>query len=165
MSDESRLDLITAASREAMDRWIAKYPADWKQGALMPCLEIAQEQNGGWLSEELVEAVAEYLGVEPIKAFEVATFYVMYDLQPVGRHKIYLCTNISCMLCGSGGVADHLKQRLGVEFGETTADGRFTLKEMECLGACDGAPMCLIDHDYYLNLDAERVDSILDSLD
>jgi NADH-quinone oxidoreductase subunit E len=165
VSAESKLDLITPASREAMDHWIAKYPADWKQGALMACLEIAQEQNGGWLSEELVEAVAEYLGLEPIKAFEVATFYTMYDLQPVGRHKISLCTNISCMLCGSSGIAEHFKNRLGIDFGETTADGRFTLKEVECLGACSGAPMCLIDHDYYENLTPDRVDSILDSLD
>jgi NADH-quinone oxidoreductase subunit E len=165
VSAESKLHLITEASREAIDRKVAQYPSDWKRGAMMPALEIAQEQNGGWLTDDLVEAVAEYLEQPAIAAFEVATFYSMYEMEPVGRHKIAMCTNVSCMLCGSDRIVDHLKKRLGIGFGETTSDGRFTLKEVECLGACAGAPVFLLGHQYYENLTPERVDEILDQLD
>ena len=165
MSAESRLHLISDESRKTIDRWVAKYPADWKRGAMMAALETVQEQNGGYLTDDLVEAVAEYLGEPAIAAFEVATFYSMYEMDPVGKHKIAVCTNVSCMLCGSDGIVEHLEKKLGIGLGETTADGRFTLKEVECLGACSGAPMFLIGHQYYENLTTERVDEILGQLD
>jgi NADH-quinone oxidoreductase subunit E len=112
-----------------------------------------------------MDQVADYLDLPPIAVYEVATFYSMYELKPVGRHKICVCTNVSCLVCGSDGIVDHLKQRLGIGFGETTADGKFSLKEVECLGACGGAPMMQIGKQYYENLTPELVDSILDGLE
>ncbi len=161
----SKLHLVTAASLEEIDHWVAKYPADRKQGAVMAALRIVQDQNGGWLSNDLMDAVAEYLGMEPIEVYEVATFYSMYERDPVGRHKICICTNISCMLCGSAEIVRHLEERLGIKLGETTEDGRFTLKEVECLGACVDAPMFQIGRNYYAKLTKEKVDEILDALD
>lgn len=158
-------NLISEASREEIDRWVGKYPPEWKRSAVMPALSIVQEQNGGWLTTELMDAVAEYLDMEPIAVYEVATFYSMYELQPVGRHKISVCTNISCMLCGSESVVEHLQTKLGIKLGETTVDGKFTLKEVECLGACVGAPMLQIGKTYYENLTPEKIDQILDTLD
>lgn len=137
-----------------------KYPPGKQQSALMAALRLAQDEHG-WLSPELLEHVAELLDVPPIRAAEVASFYSMYELAPVGRHRIFLCTNIACMLRGCDKIADHLKQTLGINFGETTADGRFTLKEVECLCACAGAPMLQVDHDYHENLTPERVDTLL----
>ncbi len=162
---ESLIHLLTQESRAKIDHWTTKFPADQRQAAVIAALNIVQEQNGGWLTTELMDAVAEYLQMPPIAVYEVATFYIMYDLKPVGRHKIYVCTNISCMLCGSDVVVQHLKKKLGVNFGETTADGKFTLKETECLAACAGAPMFMIDGDYYENLTPEKVDRILESLE
>lgn len=164
MSQEN-IALLSADSRADIDRWIAKYPPERKQSAVMAALRIAQEQNGGWLTNELIDAVAEYLEMEPIAAYEVASFYSMYELKPVGRHKICVCTNISCMLCGSDGVVSHLENRLGIKMGQTTSDGRFTLKEVECLGACVNAPMFQIGTDYHENLTPETIDAILDGLD
>ncbi len=161
----SAQELLSAESRADIDRWITKYPADRKSSAVMAALRIAQEQNGGWLTTELMDAVAEYLEMEPMAVYEVATFYSMYELKPVGKHKICICTNISCMLCGSDGVVDHLEKRLGIKLGETTDDGRFTLKEVECLGACVNAPMFSIGRDYYEKLTPEKIDAILDKLD
>ena len=157
--------LLSEASRAEIDRWIAKYPPDRKQAAVMAALRIAQDQNGGWLSVELIEAVAQYLEMPPIAAHEVATFYTMYDLKPVGRHKVCVCTNISCQLNGSARIMDHLRKKLGVKPGETTPGGKFTLKEVECLGACTGAPMMMVDKTYYENLTPEKVDKILDQLE
>lgn len=162
---KSLIDLITPEARSQIDRWVAKYPPDRKQAAVMAALNIVQEQNGGWLSTELMDAVAEYLEMPPIAVYEVATFYTLYDLEPVGRHKIYVCTNIACMLCGSGVIVEHLEKTLGIKIGETTADGKFTLKEAECLAACAGAPMCLIDKSYHENLTLEKVDRILAALE
>lgn len=162
---ESKLHLISTASREEIDRWIAKYPQDRKQGAVMAALRIVQDQNGGWLSNELMDAVAEYLEMQPIEVYEVATFYSMYERDAVGRHKICVCTNISCMLCGSADIVRHLEERLGIKLGETSEDGRFTLKEVECLGACVDAPMFQIGTTYYPKLTKEKVDEILDALD
>jgi len=159
------LDLISAESRVEIDKWIAKYPSDQKQSAVMAALRILQDQNGGYLTNELMDAVAEYLEMPKISVYEVATFYSMYELSPVGTHKICVCTNISCMLCGSDEVVAHLEKRLGIKLGETTADGRFTLKEVECLGACVGAPMCQIGTQYYEHLTPESIDAILDGLD
>ena len=163
--DRSKLDLISAESKTDIDNWVAKYPADQKQSAVMAALRIVQDQNGGYLTHDLIEAVAEYLGMPTIAVYEVATFYSMYELKPVGKYKICICTNISCMLCGSDTIVGHLQKKLGIELGETTSDGKFTLKEVECLGACVNAPMLQIGHQYYENLTPEKLDQILDSLD
>ncbi len=164
-SKESKLGLISGESLTEIDRWIAKYPPERRQSAVMPALRIVQDQNGGWLTTELMDAVAEYLQMESIAVYEVATFYSMYEHKPVGRHKISVCTNISCMLCGSEEIVKHLQNRLGIKMGQTTVDGRITLKEVECLGACVEAPMFQIGTSYYGNLTTEKVDAILDSLD
>ncbi|MEJ2141439.1 MAG: NADH-quinone oxidoreductase subunit NuoE [Gammaproteobacteria bacterium] len=161
---ESKLHLISDESRADIDHWIAKYPADRKQSAVMSALRIVQDQNSGYLTNDLMDAVAEYLEMEPIAVYEVATFYSMYELEPVGKHKICICTNISCMLCGSADIVDHLEKRLQIKLGETTSDGRFTLKEVECLGACVDAPMFQIGDTYYEKLTPEKIDKILDSL-
>lgn len=158
------MSLLSEASRAEIDQWIAKYPPEQKQSAVMAALRIAQDQNGGWLSRELIDAVAAYLEMEAIAAYEVATFYSMYELSPVGKHKISVCTNISCMLRGSDEVVAHLQQRLGIKLGETTDDGKFTLKEVECLGACVNAPMFQIAREYHENLTPEKIDAILDTL-
>ena len=130
-----KLELLSAQARAAIDQWVAKYPPEEKQSAVMAALRIVQEEKGS-LSTELMDAIAGYLEMEPISVYEVATFYSMYDLKPVGRHKISVCTNISCMLCGSADVMRHLTEKLGISAGETTQDGKFILKEVECLAAC-----------------------------
>lgn len=158
-------DLISPQSRAEIDMWIAKYPADQRQSAVMAALRIVQDQNGGWLTTELMDAIAAYLEMEPIAVYEVATFYSMYELERVGRHKINICTNISCMLRGSDEIVAHLEKRLGIKLGETTADGRFTLKEVECLGACVNAPVLDLARVYHENLTPEKIDRLLDSLD
>jgi NADH-quinone oxidoreductase subunit E len=157
--------LFTPAIRAEIDRWVEKYPDGWQQSAVMAALMLVQKANGGSLTRGLMDQVADYLDLPPIAVYEVATFYSMYELKPVGRHKICVCTNVSCLVCGSDGIVDHLKQRLGIGFGETTADGKFSLKEVECLGACGGAPMMQIGKQYYENLTPELVDSILDGLE
>ena len=162
---ENLITLLNSDSLADIDRWIAKYPAEQKQSAVMAGLRIAQEQNGGWLTDELIQAVAVYLDMDAIAAYEVASFYSMYERKPVGKHKICVCTNISCMLCGSDKVVDHLQTRLGIKMGETSGDGRFTLKEVECLGACVNAPMFELNKNYYENLTPESIDAILEGLD
>jgi len=162
---DSKLHLISEQSRADIDRWIAKYPPEQRQSAVMAALRIVQDQNKGFLTTELMDAVAEYLAMPPIAVYEVATFYSMYELEPVGRHKICVCTNISCMLRGSDQVVEHLGKRLGIKLGETSSDGRFTLKEVECLGACVEAPMFQIGDTYYGDLTPEKIDQILDALD
>ena len=161
LPQKNKIDLISRESRAEIDQWIAKYPADSKRSAVMAALRIVQDQNGGWLTSDLIDAVADYLEMPSIAVYEVATFYSMYELKPVGRHKICLCTNVSCMICGSDDILAYLKKKLGIGFGETTPDGRFTLKEVECLGACGGAPMMQIHNKYYENLTPERIDEIL----
>ena len=165
MKTSSKLHLINAASLAEIDTWIAKYPPQRRQSAVIAALRIVQDQNGGWLTNELMDAVAEYLQMPSISVYEVATFYSMYELEPVGRHKICVCTNISCMLCGSDGIVDHLQKKLGIKMGETTPDKRYTLREVECLGACAGAPMLQIGRTYYENLTPTKVDEILSQLD
>lgn len=166
MKPEVNTDLISPESRAEIDHWIAKYPPDRKRSAVLAALRIVQEQNGGWLTTELMDAVADYLGMPRVAVYEVATFYSMFDLKPVGRHKISVCTNISCMLCGAGEIVKHIEQKLGVQLGETTPDGKFTLKiEEECLAACGGGPMMVVDGHYYESLTPEKVDHILDSLE
>jgi NADH-quinone oxidoreductase subunit E len=155
---------LSAESLALIDVEVAKYPAEQKQSAVMSALRIAQGECG-WLKPAMIEYVADYLDMPAIAAYEVATFYNMYDTQPAGRHKITLCTNLPCMLMGAGEVAAHLKQKLGIGFGETTEDGRFSLREGECMGACGDAPMCLHNnHAMHTHLTPEKVDDLLDKL-
>ncbi len=161
---QTKSELINAASREEIDHWVAKYPADQKQSAVMTALRVVQDQNGGYLTTELMDAVADYLEMDKIHVYEVATFYSMYEHKPVGKHKICVCTNIACMVCGSGDIVNHLEEKLDIKLGETTEDKRITLKEVECLGACSGAPMLQIGENYYENLNIEEIDKILDGL-
>jgi len=163
--NQATLQLLSVETRATIDRWLTKYPPDQKQSAVMGALSIVQEQNGGWLTTELMDAVAAYLEMSPIAVYEVATFYSMYELKPVGRHKICVCTNVSCMLCGSEKIINHLQGKLGIGFKETTADGKFTLKEVECLAACGGAPVVQIGKQYYENLTPEKIDEILAKLE
>lgn len=137
--------MFTAETLQKFDREIAKYPADQKQSAVMGCLALAQEEKG-WLPSEAIEFVADYLGMPPMAAYEVATFYNMYDLQPVGRYKLTVCTNLPCALSGAYHAGDYLQKKLGIGYGETTSDGRFTLKEGECMGACGDAPVMLVNN-------------------
>jgi len=155
--------MLSKESLTQIKHEIAKYPPERKASAVMAALRIAQEQHG-WLSVPLMDYVAELLGMRPIQVYEVATFYSMYDLKPVGKHKISICTNISCMLCGSDAIVKHLEQRLGIKLGETTPDKKITLQEVECLAACCGAPMFQIGKTYYENLTPQKVDEILASL-
>ena len=148
-----------------IDHWLTKYPADRKQSAVMPALSVVQDANGGWLTTPLMDAIADYLEIPKVAVYEVATFYSMYELKPVGQHKISVCTNITCMLCGSDDVVAHLEQKLGIKLGETTTDNKFTLKEVECLGACKDAPMFQIGRTFHENLTSSKIDEILESLD
>ncbi|MDF3054760.1 MAG: dehydrogenase [Gammaproteobacteria bacterium] len=157
--------LISAAAKKEIDQWLKKYPADQKRSALLMALRVVQEEHGGWLTNAHMDAVAQYLKLPEIAVYEVATFYKMYNLQPVGKHRIAVCNNISCMLNGSEDVIKHLEDRLGIQHGETTADGCFTLKETECLAACVQAPVLQInDKDYYENLTPEKIDALLEKL-
>ena len=137
--------LLSAAALAKIDREIAKFPAEQRQSAVMAALAIAQDEHG-WISQDMVEAVADYLGMAPIAVYEVATFYTMYNTAPVGRHKITVCTNLPCALSGANEAAAYLKEKLGIDFNETTPDGEFTLKEGECMGACGDAPVLLINN-------------------
>jgi NADH-quinone oxidoreductase subunit E len=137
--------MLSQDALKQIDREIAKYPAEQKQSAVMGALAIAQMEQG-WLSNETIEDVAGYLGLAPVAVYEVASFYNMYDLAPVGRYKITVCTNLPCALSGGVHAADYLKQKLGIGFNETTADGKFTLKEGECMGACGDAPVMLVNN-------------------
>jgi NADH-quinone oxidoreductase subunit E len=162
---DSKDELFTPDVRERIDAWVAKYPEGWQQSACMAALDIVQEMNGGYLTKELMDQVADYLDMPPIAVYEVGTFYSMYEHKPVGRHKICLCTNVSCMINGSDDIFEHISNKLGIGFGQVTTDGKFGLKEVECLGACGGAPMMQIGHTYYENLTPELVDQILDGLE
>ena len=137
--------VLSEAARRRIDREVAKYPPAQKQSAVMSALTIAQDEHG-WLSTETMDAVAKYLGMAPVAVYEVATFYTMYNVQPTGRFKLTICTNLPCALQGATAAAEHMKQALGVGFNETTADGRFTLKEGECFGACGDAPVVLVNN-------------------
>ena len=155
---------LSPASLGRIDAAIAKYPADQKQSAVMAALTIAQEEKG-WLSTDTMDFIARYLGMPAIAVYEVASFYGMYNLQPVGRHKITICTNLPCVLSGAGEAAKHLKSRLGIGFKETTADGMFTLKEGECFGACGDAPVCLHNDKSMVSfLTPEKIDAWLEEL-
>ena len=154
-------------SKESIDKIeyeLTKYPADKRQAAVMSALRIVQTERG-WLSKESIAEVAQYLRIPDIAALEVASFYNMYDLEPVGRHKITICTNISCMLRDSDLIVDHLQSKLKVGFNEVTADGKFCLKEGECMGACGGAPLMIVNnHTMHEFLTVDKVDAILERL-
>jgi NADH-quinone oxidoreductase subunit E len=168
-SNENTTAAAAQLSREtlqAIDHWLAKFPPDQKRSALIQSLIAAQAQNGGWLTTELIEAVAAYLEIPPVWAHEVASFYSMFSLQPTGRHKVNVCTNISCWLNGAEDMVAHIEKKLGIRTGETTGDGRISLvREEECLAACCGAPMMVVDGHYHENLDVKKLDAILDGLD
>ncbi len=165
MSENKAARLSEHACAE-IDKWLAKYPPDRKRSAVLAALREVQHENGGYLTNELLDAVAEYLELPAIAVYEVATFYSMFELKPVGRHSISVCNNISCMLRGGDEILAHIEKKLGIKVGESTPDGRFYLKrEEECLAACAAAPMLQIDHVYYENLTPEKVDRILDSLE
>jgi len=164
MSNPTRTEkMLSDFSLSEIEKELSKFPADRRQSALMAALRIAQDEHL-WLSPELIEYVADIIQVPAVRAFEVASFYSMYELSPVGRHKISVCTNISCMLRGCDKIVSHLQNKLKIDFNETTEDGKYTLKEVECLAACAGAPMMQIDHDYYEELTPEKIDLILEEL-
>ncbi|MGD8934609.1 MAG: NAD(P)H-dependent oxidoreductase subunit E [Gammaproteobacteria bacterium] len=157
---------LSSHAREEIDVLLKRYPAEQKKSALLGALNIVQHENQGYLTKELMQAVADYLGLAEIEVYEVASFYSMYELKPVARHNVAVCTNISCMLMGSQSIVDHVENKLGIKLGESTQDGRIYLKkEEECLAACAGGPMMQVDHVYYENLTPEKVDAILDALD
>jgi NADH-quinone oxidoreductase subunit E len=157
---------ISAHACEVIEHWLKKYPADQRQSAVLAALREVQHENNGYLTIDMMDAVAEYLGMPQIAVYEIASFYSMLETKPVGRHSVSICTNISCMLCGSDKIVDHIEKKLGVKVGESTEDGKFLLKrEEECLAACCAAPMMMVDHIYYENLTPEKVDKILDQLD
>ncbi|MEY3747376.1 MAG: hypothetical protein RL194_835 [Pseudomonadota bacterium] len=156
--------MLSQESLDKIEYELTKYPADRRQAAVMSSLRIAQAEKG-WLSKETIAFVADYLGIPAIAALEVATFYNMYELEPVGKHKITVCTNISCMLRDSDQIVEHLQSRLGIGFNETTADGKFTLKEGECMGCCGGAPLMHINNTRMCEfLTPAKVDEILQEL-
>ena len=136
---------LSVSSLKLIDREVAKYPAGQKQSAVMSALIVAQDEKG-WLSSDLMDYVARYLGMAPVAVYEVASFYTMYDLKPTGKYKLTICTNLPCALQGANVAAQHLKHKLGIGFNETTADGKFTLKEGECMGACGDAPVVLVNN-------------------
>ena len=158
--------ILSEATRQEIDHWLAKFPPEQKASAVLAALTAVQDENGGALTTPLMDAVAGYLDMPRIAVYEVATFYSMYDLKPVGRHKVAICTNITCMLCGAEDIVSHVEKKLGIKLGETTRDNRITLKiEEECLAACGGGPMMVVDGHYHENLTTERVDEILDGLE
>jgi NADH-quinone oxidoreductase subunit E len=152
--------------REEIDHWVAKFPPGRQRSAVIAGLRAAQHENNGFLTTELMNAVAEYLGLPPVQVYEVATFYSMFETKPCGRHHVSVCTNISCMLCGGEDILAHVERKLGIKVGESTPDGRIFLKqEEECLAACVGAPMMMVDHVYHEHLTPAKVDEILDELE
>lgn len=156
--------LLSARALAKIDRECAKYPAEHRQSAVIAALALAQDEHG-WLSAELIEEVADYLGMPAIAVYEVATFYAMYNLEPTGRYKITVCTNLPCALAGGARAAEHLKNKLGIGFDETTADGCFTLKEGECMGACGDAPVLLVNNKRMESfMTDEKLDALIDEL-
>lgn len=154
---------FTAENQEKASAFIARYPAGRQQSAVMPLLDLAQRQEG-WVSQAAMDAVAAMLAMPPIRVYEVATFYTMFNLHPMGKHHVQVCTNLPCMLRGSDEVVKACRSVLGIDIGQTTADGMFTFSEVECLGACVNAPVVQIDDDYYEDLNAERIEKILNTL-
>lgn len=161
MSEKLIRQFVTPEGKQEIDSWVAKYPAHEKQSAVMSALMVVQEAQG-FLTKEMMDAVADYLSMPPIAVYEVATFYTMYEHKPLGRHLVNVCTNISCKLRGSAEIVDLLERKLAIKLGETTIDGRFTLRSVECLAACVNAPMMQVDKDYHENLTADNIDAVLE---
>ena len=156
---------LSEHTRHEIDEWISRFPAGKQRSAVLSALRFTQEQNNGYLTPELMDAVAEYLQLPPVQVYEVATFYSMFETHPCGRHHVSICTNISCMLNGAEDLVAHCEKKLGIKLGESTPDGRIFLKqEEECLAACTGAPMMMVDHVFHEYLTPEKVDKVLDEL-
>jgi NADH-quinone oxidoreductase subunit E len=159
-------ELLSEHTRQEIDHWVAKFPPDRRRSAVIAALRATQHQNKGYLTAELMDAVAGYLGLPSIQVYEVATFYSMFETRPVGRVHVSVCTNISCMLCGSDKIVEAVERHLGIKVGESTPDGKFFLKrEEECLAACNNAPMMMVDHVYHENLTPALAVKVLDSVD
>ena len=157
--------LLTSETKQEMDHWLSKFPKGQQRSAIIGSLHAAQHQNSGFLTSELMDAVADYLDVPKIHVYEVASFYSMFQTKKVGKHEISVCTNISCMLRGSDEILNHIENKLSIKVGESTADGNiFLKKEEECLAACTGAPMMMVDHIYIENLDIKKVDEVINKL-
>lgn len=166
MTMERAKEILSDHTRHDIDHWLTKYPPERRRSAVMAALRAVQHQNEGYITNELMDAVAVYMDLPPIYIYEAASFYSMYELKEVGRHSISVCTNISCMLRGADDIVAHIENKLGIKLGESTEDGRIYLKpEEECLAACCGAPMMMVDHVYYENLTPEKVDEIIDGLE
>jgi len=157
-------DVLTKEMKESIDYELSKFPDHQKRSASLSSIRIVQDCGDGSVTNEQLEAIADYLEIPHVAMFEVATFYSMCKREPIGKYNIGICTNVSCMLNNSHGIVEHMKKRLDIGFGETTKDGKFTLEEVECLGSCTTAPMCQINKDYYERLTPEKVDTILDEL-
>ena len=156
--------LLSQRALGAIERECGKYPPEQRQSAVMSALRIAQDEHG-WLSNELMEEVARVLNMPPVWVYEVATFYNMYNLKPLGKYKVTICTNLPCALQGASAAAEHLKRRLGIGFGETTGDGKFTLKEGECMGACGDAPVLLVNNKRMATrMNPREIDALIDEL-
>ena len=167
LSGEARLSerVLSEHVRAEIDGWVARFPEGRQRSAVLGALMAAQHENHGYLTREQMDAVAEYLDMPPIQVYEVATFYSMFETESVGRHCVSVCTNISCMLRGSDEIVAYLEDRLGIKLGESTPDGKIYLKlEEECLAACCGAPMMMVDHTYHENLTPEKVGRVLEEL-
>jgi NADH-quinone oxidoreductase subunit E len=157
--------MLSEHTRHEIDRWLAKFPADRRRSAVIAALREAQHQNGGYLTAPLMDAVADYIGLQPIQVYEVASFYSMFETRPCGRVHVSVCTNISCMLRGSDEIVAAVEKHLGISTGESTPDGRIYLKrEEECLAACNNAPMMMVDHVYHENLTPESAIKVLDGV-
>lgn len=167
MDNNRKADRLSQKIREEIDHWLAKYPADQRRSAVIGALSSVQHHDPEhYLSKDMMDAVADYIGMPEIAVYEVASFYSMYNLKPVGKHEIAVCTNVSCMLRGSDEIVAHLESKLDCKLGESTADGKYFLKkEEECLAGCCGAPMMQVDHVYYENLTTEKVDAILEEIE
>ena len=165
MSGTATDGALSEHTRHEIDHWLAKFPEDRGRSAVIGALRAAQHQNQGFLTTELMDAVADYLGLPPIQVYEVASFYSMFETRPTGRVHISVCTNISCMLCGADRIVAAVEKHLGIRTGESTADGKFYLKqEEECLAACNNAPMMMVDHVYHENLTPESAIKVLDGV-
>jgi NADH-quinone oxidoreductase subunit E len=165
VKDVDPMQVLAAETRAHIDHWAAKFPPDRKRSALIQGLMAAQEQNQGHLTDELIVATAKYLDLPPVWAYEVATFYSMFETQQVGRNNVAFCTNISCWLNGAEDLVAHAEKKLGCKLGESTADGRIYLKrEEECVAGCCGAPVVVINGHYHEKLDTAKVDELLDGL-
>jgi NADH-quinone oxidoreductase subunit E len=165
-ADPEKVALLSEHTRREIDHWVARFPPGRQRSAVLSALRAAQEQNHGYLTAELMDAIAQYLQLPPIQVYEVASFYSMFETRPCGRHHVSVCTNISCMLRGGEQLQAYVEQKLGIRAGESTSDGRIFLKrEEECLAACTGAPMMMVDHIYHEHLSPDAVDRILDALE